>query len=254
MSSATMPVLHGSLRSIAQQLTQLSSGSTPDYKDDKTWTNMDQNTMAHSTEHFLVSCGTVTLRPGFRHRQGGAEVLVTRRSHLNNAYMLPKGRKNLDDDSLWATADRETREETGVEVRPLYLKARTRFTIPDDMDVDTHKVVVPRGQGTGSKHKDINEVIAKDVIFSYAEIEPKYRAIRYVFLYPAQAVGDGAIDTRNLAEEDKGNSVEWLPIDKAIANLRMLVERETVMRMKTLLEGMTDEDWKVSEELSSKEA
>lgn len=71
MSSATMPVLKGSLRSIAQQLTQLPSGSTPDYKDAKTWTKMDQNTMAHNSEHFLVSCGTVTLKGGFRQPQGG---------------------------------------------------------------------------------------------------------------------------------------------------------------------------------------
>lgn len=255
MPAATIPVLEGSLRSVAKQLSQLQRGPKTDWGNEENWKNLDENTMAHNAENFLISCGTITLRDGFRTKQGPPEVLVNLNPKLSNAYMLPKGRKDIHNDSLWKTAHRETEEETSITPRPLYLKSSTRFTVPDDKDVGKNKTLVPLNpvipEDQVQKDDDKNEIIGKDIIFSYSELDLKY-GVRYVFLYPAHSSNE--IDLTKLAKKDKGKGVEWLPIDEAIRKLGMHVEREAVKRMKTLLEGMTDGDWKISDALSGQEA
>lgn len=251
MSSATIAVPCGSLRSIGEALSKFPRGENPDYKNEDSWKSLDENTMAHNAEHFLISCGTITLKSGFRDKKGQPEVLVTCKPHLYEACMLPKGRKDIHDDSLWTTARRETLEDTTIAVRPLYLKSLTAFTVPSNQDVRESMAVVSMAEGsTPQKNKDLNEIIGKDIIFSYAELDPKY-GVRYAFFYPAQ--GDGEIKPASLTEENKGSRVQWLPIDEAIKALKVRVEREAVMRMKTLLQGMTEKDWKVSDELSGQE-
>ncbi|GKT42453.1 uncharacterized protein ColSpa_02634 [Colletotrichum spaethianum] len=69
---------------------------------------------------FIISCGTVTVNMSARR-----VLLVYNKRH--RIYQLPKGRKNIGEDLL-AAALRETAEETGVAVRPVTLRLRTRAT------------------------------------------------------------------------------------------------------------------------------
>ncbi|KAJ0334980.1 hypothetical protein KNSL1_013673, partial [Colletotrichum chrysophilum] len=74
------------------------------------------------SQHVLVSCGTVPIDPVSRK-------IAVLRDIADNTVWLPKGRKELGEDLL-ATALRETREETGLQVEALPLKVATRAT-PD---------------------------------------------------------------------------------------------------------------------------
>lgn len=153
--------------------------------------------------------------------------------------MLPKGRKNLEDSSLGATAHRETRGGGGPGStcgRPTSRRARasrSRTTWPSTRT----RPRCPKDTAALSTRKATRSSPRTSSSSRTRRWSPKYRAVRYVFPYPAQAVGDGAADTGNLTGKDKGKRVEWLPTDEAIAKLQRLVERKAAVRMRTLLEG-----------------
>lgn len=70
----------------------------------------------------MISAGTVTVD-----LQAGKILLALNKPQ--GIYQLPKGRKNVGEESLLECAVRETLEETGMVVEPLALRVATRCTV-----------------------------------------------------------------------------------------------------------------------------
>ncbi|KAK8075254.1 NUDIX hydrolase domain-like protein [Apiospora hydei] len=80
------------------------------------------------SNQFAISCGTVSV--DFER----SKVLLIRWQDTGE-YLLPKGRKDLDE-SLEQTAKRETFEETGIQVELLPVGIDTMATLPSSMKVE----------------------------------------------------------------------------------------------------------------------
>ncbi|CAG7559152.1 unnamed protein product [Fusarium equiseti] len=78
------------------------------------------------SDQFAISCGTVTVDV-----QESKVLLI--RSRKNGEYMLPKGRKDVNE-SLGATALRETYEETGVKAQLLPVAIDSQATSTQGQD------------------------------------------------------------------------------------------------------------------------
>ncbi|KAI5860155.1 NUDIX domain-containing protein [Durotheca rogersii] len=80
------------------------------------------------SDQFAISCGTATIDVK------RSKVLLIRWRRTGE-YMLPKGRKDLNE-TLEQTAKRETFEETGIRVELLPVDIKTLATIPSSSNIE----------------------------------------------------------------------------------------------------------------------
>ncbi|KAM0273908.1 hypothetical protein ACHAQH_008144 [Verticillium albo-atrum] len=192
---------------------------------------------------FIVGAGTVTVD------------LKTRRVLLvfnkrQGIFQLPKGRKNVGEESLLACAVRETLEETGVRVTPLAVRCGTRATLGGEMqEVQQHvQAMQRRAQGA---HVDMHAAESDDdglvqegltEGFDHLEavacchwVDVATGAMKMVFYYAASA--DESVSPEALVGEDEGRfenvwcgveeaaprlafETDGMVVDKAVADLR----------------------------------
>ncbi|KAM0333469.1 hypothetical protein ACHAQA_002131 [Verticillium albo-atrum] len=180
---------------------------------------------------FVVSAGTVTVD------------LATRRVLLvfnkrQGIYQLPKGRKNIGEESLLACAVRETLEETGVRVTPLAVRCGTRATPGEQVEVQhqhqhqhgTHGEVQAAGGSDdglarvqGQVQVQGQEGLTEGVDHHEAVAcchwaDAATGAMKMVFYYAASA--DESVPPEPLVGEDEGRFENaWCEVDEAAGRL-----------------------------------
>ncbi|KAK8075077.1 hypothetical protein PG997_009740 [Apiospora hydei] len=173
------------------------------------WKDNNDRAVCYDMKSLMMSFGTVTIRdkPG----AGGPQVLVFLNAK-HKSYQLPKGRRNLHEDPADA-ALRETLEETGVEVHPLYLGFDTRLVLDSPETVDDVGLVRQNENGTVT-------AVNRDVVYAMSYDDKKTGAHRHIYFY--------APDAARLGDEDRTNRVRWLGFEEARRMLTMRAEREAV--------------------------
>ncbi|KAK7962559.1 uncharacterized protein PG986_003384 [Apiospora aurea] len=161
------------------------------------WKDNNDRAVCYDMKSLMMSFGTVTIRD--KPEAGGPQVLVFLNAK-HQSYQLPKGRRNLHEDPADA-ALRETLEETGVEVQPLYLGFDTRIVLDKPETVDDVGFLRRQEDGGAPAH---------------------------LLLRGAAARGDGEPDAARLGDEDRTNGVRWLGFEEARRTLTMRAEREAV--------------------------
>ncbi|KAF9879389.1 nudix domain-containing protein [Colletotrichum karsti] len=149
----------------------------------------------YPSHKFITSCGTVTVD-----LQSRRILLIYNKRHC--IHQLPKGRKNIGENLLEA-ALRETREETGVAVRPIPLQIRTRATLAD----------APPGAPDITEGTDSTEPVA---VCHYPD--PCSGAMKMVFYFVAE--GSCGLSSDGATGEDRGKfEVVWVGVDEAADKL-----------------------------------
>ncbi|KAK7985240.1 hypothetical protein PG988_002862 [Apiospora saccharicola] len=191
------------------------------------WKKNNETAKCYDMKSLLMSFGTVTIRD--RPREGGPQVLIFW-NERHNSYQLPKGRRNLHESPADA-ALRETLEETGVQVKPLYLLSDTRIVLDKPQTADDVGFVC---------HNDESDTVAsvnRDIVYAMSYDDKKTRAHRHVYFYAAQpADGDGESDAMRLSDEDKTNKVRWFGFEEARKRPTMRAERAAVIAAQILYE------------------
>lgn len=192
------------------------------------WEKNNETAKCYDMKSLLMSFGTVTIRdkPG---EEGGPQVLVFW-NERHHSYQLPKGRRNLHESPADA-ALRETLEETGVAVKPLYLLSDTRIVLDDPQAAEDVGFV------RQNVENDTVTSVNRDVVYAMSYGDKKTRAHRHVYFYAAQpADGDGESDAARLGDEDKTNKVRWFGFEEARRRLTMRAERAAVIATQILYE------------------
>ncbi|KAK5662922.1 hypothetical protein OQA88_6334 [Cercophora sp. LCS_1] len=169
------------------------------------------NTMVfHPADAFVMSCGTVTID-----LQRGLILLIWNKKL--QAYQLPKGRRNIDE-NMWSAALRETYEETGYLVRPLRLKIATRAT-PPAAEKTTDNPQITEGRIS-------TEILG---ICIYPDPQSDAPALKMVFYYVATAdsTATPAVGTQ---ENHEKLEASWVPVAEAAAKLRFQGEKAVVLK------------------------
>ncbi|KAK8016130.1 NUDIX hydrolase domain-containingprotein [Apiospora rasikravindrae] len=213
--------------------------------DAEDWKDNNDTAVCYDMKSLMMSFGTVTIRekPG----AGGPQVLIFFNAK-HKSYQLPKGRRNLHEDPADA-ALRETLEETGVEVEPLYLGFDTRIVL-DHPETAIEDVGFVRQNENGTV-----TAVNRDVLYAMSYDDKKTGAHRHIYFYAAQpALGDGEPDAALLSGEDRTNKVHWFGFEEARRKLTMRAEREAVIAAQILYRRTRDnkEWWDLSKELLEK--
>ncbi|KAK8061395.1 NUDIX hydrolase domain-containingprotein [Apiospora phragmitis] len=210
----------------------------------KDWEDNNTTAKLYNMKSLMMSFGTVTIRdkPG----EGGPQVLAFL-NEKHKSYQLPKGRRNLHENPADG-ALRETLEETGVEVQPLYLRFDTRIVL--DKPETAHDVgfVSQNENGTVT-------AVNRDIIYAMSYDDKKTQAHRHIYFYAAQpAEGNGEPDAAMLSDEDKTNKVRWFGFEEARKKLTMRAERAAVITAQILYKKTrgNDEWWALSNTLLQK--
>lgn len=214
------------------------------------WEDLENGSMGFNTQELMISCGTITVKDHPRHPQ----VLVIFNRELG-IFQLPKGKKDINE-SLPTTAVRETVEETGVLVDPLYLKFGTRFTCPEGWQIQSSGELVPDTDKAAAKEPEapVSRAMTKDIVYSSAYVDPATQSFRYVFWYAATPTGDGTPDDALRSAEDIGRLQPlWFPVEKAIGLLKMTVEKQAVATVRDYVVNMTPQDWELSRALAARD-
>lgn len=214
------------------------------------WEDLENSSMGFNTQELMISCGTVTVKDHPRHPQ----VLVIFNRELD-IFQLPKGKKDINE-ALPTTAVRETVEETGVLVDPLYLKFGTRFTCPEGWRIRRSGELVPDTAQAEENEPEasVPRVMTKDIIYSSAYVDPATQSFRYLFWYAATPTGDSVPDNALRKAEDIGRLQPlWFPVEKAICLLKMTVEKQAVATVRDYIKNMTPQDWELSCTLSAQD-
>lgn len=166
---------------------------------------------------------------------------------------MPKGRKNVHEDFAEA-AMRETVEETGIAVQPLYLRFRTRLTPPDDIEDETARKLT-RQTPTSVKSDTMSDngiisLLNKDIFYINQYPDPATGAMRHIYWYAAKPLR-GTVPDRSIMGVDDGDRMtsQWFTAAEAVDRLRMSVERNAVALAIHYAEQMTGEEWKYSRDL-----
>ncbi|KAI0124729.1 hypothetical protein BJ170DRAFT_685608 [Xylariales sp. AK1849] len=212
------------------------------------WNILENNSERYDTQSLMISCGTVTIdRAATVDRR---ILLIWNRNTA--AWQLPKGRKNVHEDFSVA-ALRETTEETGIVVRPLYLRFGTRFTLPEKEEEESAERLRKRSNiNHHGVHRDngIVDVLNKDVFCASQYPDPATGAMRHIYWYAARPE-DITPNLNLMGEDDIPMMVtQWFSAAEAVNRLKMSVEKEAVALAVHYAEQMSDEEWKYSFELS----
>lgn len=190
------------------------------------WRAINSESSFYPSQHFIISCGTVTVDPA------AAKVLLVY-NRPNGIYQLPKGRKDIGEDGLLATALRETLEETGYAAKPLRLKIPTRSSQPSGTV----------NGGVESQHGTLKvdgaEVPAKGLTTGVRNSEPAgcvhwddtdAQARKIVFFFAAECDSSAAPRPRP-AEDEVKHEVWWFGYGEAMGRLCFDAERKAVLKV-----------------------
>jgi 8-oxo-dGTP pyrophosphatase MutT (NUDIX family) len=221
--------------------------------DEDEWNILEFYSKRYDTQSLMISCGTVTIDNADKKDR---QVLLIWNKNTK-AWQLPKGRKNVHED-LSTAAIRETTEETGVVVQPLYLRFGTRFTLPTDTGGQEDRDFAERlrkhpssGAGADSKQDNgIVDLLNKDVFFISQYPDPATGAMRHIYWYAAKPQQGIVPDATLMGKEDVPMmTAKWFPAAEAVRRLKMTVEKEAVALAVHYAEQMSEEEWKYSLEL-----
>ncbi|OHE96460.1 NUDIX domain-containing protein [Colletotrichum orchidophilum] len=149
----------------------------------------------YPSNKFIISCGTVTI--DMRARR--VLLIYNKRHHI---YQMPKGRKDIGEDFL-AAALRETREETGVAVKPVTLRLSTRAT--------------PAGGPSGAPEVS-DEITNTEPIAVCHYPDPATGAMKMVFYFVAE--GNCDLGPEGWTGEDRVKfDVSWVDVEDAANKL-----------------------------------
>ncbi|KAI8214436.1 hypothetical protein K4K52_000919 [Colletotrichum sp. SAR 10_76] len=168
----------------------------------------------YPSQHVLVSCGTVPIDPVSRK-------IAVLRDIADNTVWLPKGRKEIGEDLL-ATALRETREETGLQVEPLPLKVATRAT-PDPKLQGTFPVGENADVTDGLENCEASSVCVYPCVFT--------GALKIVFWFAARVdVEDIPRDVERVPW-DENMRLEWVEAREAAGMMAFKADGEVVEKV-----------------------
>ncbi|KAK1853549.1 nudix domain-containing protein [Colletotrichum chrysophilum] len=166
------------------------------------------------SQHVLVSCGTVPIDPVSRK-------IAVLRDIADNTVWLPKGRKEIGEDLL-ATALRETREETGLQVEALPLKVATRAT-PDPKLQGTFPVGENADVTDGLENCEASSVCVYPCVFT--------GALKIVFWFAARVdVEDVPRDVERVPW-DENMRLEWVEAREAAGMMAFKADGEVVEKV-----------------------
>ncbi|KAK6820822.1 hypothetical protein PG990_012803 [Apiospora arundinis] len=210
------------------------------------WGINNATAKCYDLKSLMISFGTVTIRENPGKGDGGLQVLVFYSTN-HKSYQLPKGRRNLDESAADA-ALRETEEETGVVVHPLYLVFDTRIQVGGDPAAH-NGFVSNNANGTVT-------AVNRDIIYAMSYGDKKTQAYRHIYFYAAQPAEAGIRepDAARLSDEDKSNRARWFGIEEARKRLTMKAERAAVITAQILYERTRCNEgwWALSNELLEK--
>ncbi|KAF3015940.1 hypothetical protein G7054_g8375 [Neopestalotiopsis clavispora] len=211
---------------------------------DDEWNILEHHSEAYDTQALMISCGTVTIDgPESSERK---VLLIWNKN--TSAWQLPKGRKNIHEDFSEA-ALRETAEETGVEVQPLYMRFCTRLTLPERTEDETAVQLRRHRSGSRADNGTIN-LLNKDIFCISQYPDPATGAMRHIYWYAARPLRTATPNPKLLGREDSAKmTAQWFPAAEAVSRLKMSVERRAVALAVHYAEQMTEEEWKYSLEL-----
>lgn len=221
--------------------------------DEKQWEMLERQSKRHDTHGLMISCGTVTIDKA--HTKDRQVLLIWNKNI--GVWQLPKGRKHIHEDFSVA-ALRETREETGVTVRPLYLRFGTRLTVPTNSkgleDDDFNETFRKRPNRTKDdcdrQDSGIVNVLNKDILYACEYPDPGTGAMRHIYWYAAKPEhGTGANGMLMGKEDAEKMKMRWFPAAEAVNNLKMSVEKEAVALAVYYAEQMSEEEWRYSAQL-----
>ncbi|KAE9572793.1 hypothetical protein CGMCC3_g11141 [Colletotrichum fructicola] len=166
------------------------------------------------SQHVLVSCGTVPIDPVSRK-------IAVLRDIADNTVWLPKGRKEIGEDLL-ATALRETREETRLQVEALPLKVATRAT-PDPKLQGTFPVGENADVTDGLENCEASSVCVYPCVFT--------GALKIVFWFAARVdVEDVPRDVERVPW-DENMRLEWVEAREAAGMMAFKADGEVVEKV-----------------------
>jgi len=159
----------------------------------------------------VMSCGTVTIDLA----RGMVLLIWNKKLQI---YQLPKGRRNIDE-SMLAAAIRETYEETGVRVTPLWLDIATRATPVAD------------GNSPGKNHQITNGHPSNEFLGAclYQDPQSTTSAVKAVFFFAATADSTVAPMTGTQEEWEKLDTC-WVPIAEVPEKLFFKAEVSMVLK------------------------
>jgi ADP-ribose pyrophosphatase YjhB (NUDIX family) len=214
------------------------------------WNILEYYSKRYDTQSLMISCGTVTIDKA--DTQDSQVLLIWNKN--TKAWQLPKGRKNVHED-LSSAALRETTEETGVAIQPLYLRFGTRFTVPTGKggEEDQDFAARLRKHSTGVEEKSDNGIVHllnKDVFYISQYPDPATGAMRHIYWYAARPEHGSTPDPKLMGKEDlRRMTARWFPAAEAVHKLKMSVEKEAVALAVYYAEQMSEEEWGYSLEL-----
>ncbi|KAJ0373185.1 hypothetical protein COL26b_008667 [Colletotrichum chrysophilum] len=166
------------------------------------------------SQHVLVSCGTVPIDPVSRK-------IAVLRDIADNTVWLPKGRKEIGEDLL-ATALRETREETGLQVEALPLKVATRATLDPKLQ-GTFPVGENADVTDGLENCEASSVCVYPCVFT--------GALKIVFWFAARVdVEDVPRDVERVPW-DENMRLEWVEAREAAGMMAFKADGEVVEKV-----------------------
>jgi 8-oxo-dGTP pyrophosphatase MutT (NUDIX family) len=149
---------------------------------------------------------------------------------------------------------RETAEETGIAVQPLYLRFCTRLTLPEKAEQETALRLRTRSDrivrsGSGPDDGMLN-LLNKDTFAISQYPDPATGAMRHIYWYAAKPLSVVTPNPSLLGREDGVNiTARWFSAAEAVSRLKMSVERKAVELAVHYAEQMTEEEWTYSLEL-----
>lgn len=221
--------------------------------DENEWNVLEYYSQRYDTQSLMISCGTVTFDKADKKDR---QVLLIWNNNTK-AWQLPKGRKNVHED-LATAAIRETTEETGVVVQPLYLRFGTRFTMPTDTRGQEDRAFTSRlrkrsthaAEADSKADNGIVHLLNRDVFFISQYPDPATGAMRHIYWYAARPEQGTVPDAKLMGKEDVPMmTARWFPPAEAVRRLKMTVEKEAVALAVHYAEQMSEEEWKYSLEL-----
>lgn len=159
----------------------------------------------------VMSCGTVTMDLA----RGMVLLLWNKKLQI---YQLPKGRRNIDE-SMLAAAIRETYEETGVSVTPLWLDIATRATPVADGPTPGKNPQITNGHHS-------NEFLGACL---YQDPQSTTSAVKAVFFFAATADSTAAPAAGTQEEWEKFDTC-WVPVAEIPGKLFFKAEVSMVFK------------------------
>jgi 8-oxo-dGTP pyrophosphatase MutT (NUDIX family) len=166
---------------------------------------------ARSTD-FALCAGTVTCRGTGAERR---VLVVFNERYTSDLWQLPKGRKNMGEDSLGTTAIRETYEETGYKVELLV------------RDIPTRATMAEARQGQGIFEARNTEPIAL-VFYTEPNLELNERPVTKVCFFFVAAAADDAVQTADTQDIDEYLTPSWLTCAEAMEKLTFTAEKKVL--------------------------